>query len=98
MELEIHYADDWAALYKDGKLERVGDTYLAEERAFELLGVVIVQDAAFMRGQSHRDGVAQTVDEIDEYVRDRDDRKRLADQKRAEAERLLAEARELETP
>jgi hypothetical protein len=32
-KLEIHYADEWAALYVDGKLERVGDSYLAEERA-----------------------------------------------------------------
>ncbi len=37
--LEIHYAGEWAALYVDGKLEEVGDAYIAEERAFALLGV-----------------------------------------------------------
>lgn len=95
MDLEIHYADDWAALYKDGKLDRVGDSYLAEERVLELLGVTVVHDDAFMRGQSHRDGVAQTLDEVAEYERERDERKKLADEKFAEAERLYAEARAL---
>jgi hypothetical protein len=96
MELEIHYADDWAALYKDGKLERVGDSYLAEERALELLGVAIVQDNAFMRGQDYKDGVAKTLEEIEEFARLRDERKAEAAKKFAEAERLFAEARALE--
>jgi hypothetical protein len=97
MQLEIHYAEEWAALYKDGKLERVGDSYLAEERAFELLGVTIVQDDAFMRGQHHRDGVAKDLDEVDVYRWGRSARNETAAAKRAEAERLLAEARELES-
>ncbi len=97
MNLEIHYADEWAALYKDGELVRVGDSYLAEEKAFELLGVIIVQDDAFMRGQGRSDGVAQTLDEVVEYALERDRRKQTAADKRAEAERLLAEAKELES-
>ncbi len=30
LKLEIHYADDWAALYVNGRLKVVGDSYLAE--------------------------------------------------------------------
>jgi hypothetical protein len=72
VKLEIHYAEEWAALYVDGNLERAGDTYLAEERAFELLGVTTVQDPAFLRGQASRDGCAQTLDEVEAYRSARD--------------------------
>jgi hypothetical protein len=89
-DLEIHYdpTGTWGALYVDGCLERVGDSYLAEERAFELLGVKTVQDNAFLRGQDGRNGCAQTLDELAAYRSQRD-----AD--RAEAARLRAEAAEL---
>lgn len=67
--MEIHYANDWAALYVDGVLEpnTVGDSYHAEERAFEILGVRQVYDAAFMRGQDYRAGVARTLHEVREF-------------------------------
>jgi hypothetical protein len=93
--LEIHYEEEWAALYVDGKLERVGDSYLAEERAFEILGVKIVQDDAFMRGQTASAGVAQTLDEVEAFRRERDEKRAKAAQLRAEAERLLREAGEI---
>jgi hypothetical protein len=98
MDLEIHYDPngDWAALYKDGNLVTAGDAYVAEEQAFSLLGVTIVQDDAFLRGQGQRAGVAQTVDQVAEYRCARDNKRETAAQKRAEAERLLAEANELE--
>ena len=92
MDLEIHYAEEWAALYVDGKLERVGDSYLAEERAFELLGVKIVQDDSFLRGQTQAAGVAQTLDEVVAYSDERDEKRRRAAELRAEAERLTVEA------
>jgi len=99
MNLEIHYSGDWAALYVDGQLDHdtVGDSYHAEEKAFELLGVKQVHDDAFMRGQDQRSGVAQTLDEVADYRHARENRRSLAEQKRAEAERLLAEAKELES-
>lgn len=94
MELEIHYANDWAALYVDGQLDpdTVGDSHNAEEKAFELLGVKQVYDNAFMRGQRQRDGVAQTLDQVAEYRQDRHRRYQEAADKRAAAARLLAEA------
>lgn len=94
-KLEIHYADEWAALYVDGKLERVGDSYLAEGRAFEILGVRTVQDDAFMRGQTSAAGVAQTVEEAAAFARERETKRMRAAELRAEAERLLREAGEL---
>jgi hypothetical protein len=87
-DLEIHYdpGGEWAALYVDGRLERVGDSYLAEEKAFEILGVKTVQDNAFLRGQHGRDGCAQTLDELAAYRTQRD-------VDRAEAARLREEGR-----
>lgn len=95
-KLEIHYADEWAALYVDGKLNRVGDIHNTEERAFELLGVRQVQDDAFMRGQSQRAGVATTVNEVDEYREWRDNGIAEAARLREEAAALLARATELD--
>jgi hypothetical protein len=95
-KLEIHYAEEWAALYVDGRLERVGDSYLAEERAFEILGVTTIQDDAFLRGQTSRDGVAKTLSDVAAYRAQRDEQRAEADRLRREAERLLAEASALD--
>jgi hypothetical protein len=91
-DMEVHEAEDWAALYVDGKLDRVGDAYLADERIREIVGVRTVQDDAFMRGQGGRDGVAQTVAEVEAYARERRERQERAAALRAEAARLEAEA------
>jgi hypothetical protein len=95
-DLEIHYADEWAALYVDGRLDRVGDTYNTEERAFQLLGVKIVQDDAFMCGQDSRDGVAPTVEVAEAFAAGRDRRVAAAAAKVEEARALLAEANALD--
>lgn len=98
MKLEIHYSDGWAALYIDGKLDgdSVGDSYVAEERAFDLLGVKQVHDNAFMRGQNQRAGVAPTLADVEAYRQEREARIAEAAEKRKTAERLLAEAAALE--
>ena len=90
--MEIHYAEEWAALYVDGKLKTVGDSYLAEEMALNLLGVKIVQDDAYMRGQNQRDGVAKTLDEVHEYRVKRDAALARAAELRAQAAELEAQA------
>ncbi len=97
MKLEIHYDGSWAALYVDGNLRgEPGDSYRVEEEAFELLGVRQVQDDAFMRGQKHREGVARTLAEVDEYRQTRTDRAAEVKRKREQAAALLAEAEALE--
>lgn len=94
--LEIHYSDGWAALYVDGNLECVGDSYIAEEQAFQILGVRQIQNDAFMRGQTSRDGVAQTLEEVEAYETERFKRQEKAEALREQANELLAQARELE--
>lgn len=99
MNLEIHHnGDDWAALYVDGKLDRVGDAYLADERVRELLGVTYVVDDSFMRGQTSRDGVAKTLDEVEEYRTARQLAIQEAERLREEAAALIAKADELSRP
>ena len=95
-DLEVHEDEEWSALYVDGKLDRVGDHYLADERIRQLCGVRTVQDDAFMRGQSMRDGVAKTLDEVKAYARDRAGRKALARALREKAADLVAEASTIE--
>jgi hypothetical protein len=75
-------------LYVDGQLVQVGKVHNTEEKAFAMLGVTQVVDDAFMRGQTHRDGVAQTTEEITAYVADRDAATERAARLRAEAEAL----------
>jgi hypothetical protein len=92
---ELHYEDEWAALYVDGKLVTVGDAYSSEEYAFSLLGVKQVHDNAFMRGQNGRDGVAQTLDEAAVYRAGLDEKVAEADRLRLEVNRLLSRIDEL---
>lgn len=95
-KLEVHHAEEWAALYINGKLDRVGDAYLATERIYEIVGVRYVQDDAFMRGQTHRDGVAKTLDEVREFAENREQRRRLAAEYRGRAAALEEYAKTFE--
>ncbi len=90
--LVIYEADEWSALYVDGKLERVGDSYYVEEKAFELAGVTVIQDDAFMRGQDRREGVAKSLDEIIVFKSQRDLDQKRANELREQAAELLAKA------
>ena len=96
--LEIHYdpGGEWAALYVDGELERLGDAYLVEARVFELAGVTVVQDDAFLRGQNGETGVAPTLDDVAAYRAEREEKRATAERLRAEAARLLADAEALD--
>ncbi len=97
MKLEIHYAGNgWAGLYVDGRLEQVGESYVAEEQALALAGVVVIQDDAFMRGQKGREGVAETLDAVAEYRFEREARKAKAARLREQALQMLAEANGLD--
>jgi hypothetical protein len=87
---------EWSALYVDGRLDKVGDHYLIDERVYEIAGVTVVVDDAFMRGQKYETHVAQTIADVDAYIEARDANVRLADEKRIAAQTLLAEARRLD--
>lgn len=97
MEL-IRYqgSDDWSALYIDGKLDRVGDHYLVDERISEIAGVMNVYSDDFLRGGDSRDDVAETTEQINEYGALRAERENRASELRVQAQRLLEEAQRLE--
>ena len=97
MGVEIHEAEEWSAVYLDGVLQRVGDSYLADEWVRAHFGVTTVQDDAFMRGQNARSGVAPTLTALAQYRDERDAARAEAERLRAEAARLLAEADGLAT-
>lgn len=94
--MEIHHADEWSALYVDGTLAEVGDTYWVEEKAFAMLGVAEVSEDSFLRGQGQKDGVAKTLEEVAEYRRSREERLQEAANLREAAASLLAQASEME--
>lgn len=93
--IEVHEAEEWSALYLDGKLVLVGDSYHADEWIRGHFGIKTVQDDAFMRGQTSRAGVATTLGEVAAYAQDRQDRLTRAAELQAEAARLTEEASRL---
>jgi hypothetical protein len=95
-ELEIHCADDWAGLYVDGHLDRVGDAGNTIERALDLAGVKTVDDDAFMRGQNQAAGVAPTLADVEAYRAARTGRQAAAAGLRARAAELAAQADAIE--
>lgn len=94
--IEFHAAGEWTAVYVDGKLERVGDHYLADERLRARVGVVEVDDDAFMQGGDQRDAVAQTLEEVARYARARANRLERAATLRERAQQMIDEAAGLE--
>lgn len=93
--VEVHEADEWAAVYLDGKLVQQGERYLANEWVREHFGVVTVQDDAFMRGSDRREDVAQTLDEVADYAAERATRAERAADLERRASAMFDEARRL---
>jgi len=87
--------EEWAVLYVDGKLERIGDSYLIDERIRQLSGVTELDEGKFWDTVNSYDDAPQTLEEaralITPPVKVTADG-RTADELRAEAGRLLAEA------
>jgi hypothetical protein len=91
-------SDEWSALYVDGELVRHGDHYLIDEQLRVLFDVITVTTNAFVvTNKQGREAACQTLDEIRELERTRMELSAQAAEKRAEAQRLLAEAEALET-
>lgn len=94
-KLVRYHGEEWSALYIDGKLDLVGDTYLTDERIAELLGVEEHYSDAFLRGGNQREDVAKNLDELKAYEDERNQKLQRAAEMRAEAKRLEAEANAL---
>lgn len=95
--IEFHSSDEWTAVYLNGQLQRVGDHYLADEWLRSRVGVVEVDDDAFMRGGDQRSGVAQTLDLVRDYQENRDRLRADAASLREQAAALEAQAASLLT-
>lgn len=87
---------EWSALYVDGRLNRVGDSYLIDERVLELLGVEERHSDDFLMGQDTSKGCAQTLTELEKYREAREAREAEAARLRAEADELLERAATLD--
>lgn len=82
-------------VYKDGKLERAGDHYLADEWLQELAGVKVVDDDAGVCIPDGRTALS-TLAEVHAADDARAERLMVAEGKRADAQRLIKEAEALE--
>lgn len=94
-DIVIYESDDWSAVYEGGRLIRVFTAYLADEWVRKHFNVKTVQGDEFLLGQNHRDGAAQTIDQIEKYVKERDARMAEAARLRAEASALIIRAEKL---
>ncbi len=98
-DLRLFVGDsEWSGLYADGELVQCGDHYLADEKIREYAGVVTIHDNAFLLGGDgvRPHGPAETLDEIDEFIRDRDSARERAQTMRDKAAALIAEADKVE--
>jgi len=97
-DIEVHFAEDWAAVYENGELayeHHVDDMF---DFLFSKLKIKEVHDDAFLRGGSGQN-TAKTLVEVYEYRQQRElklDQAKLlleqASELREEAERLEEEA------
>lgn len=88
---------EWSALYVDGKLDKVGDHYLIDERIRALFGVSTICSNSFLLGGNYYVDVAQHQADIYYYDLERASVQRAADALFEEAARLHAEAEALLT-
>ena len=87
--------EEWDALYVNGYLDRVGDSYLTDERISTLAGVKDIE-MDFLRGGEYRTDAADTLAELYTYHEETVGRKQKADRLREQAQKLLDEADSLD--
>ena len=95
----VRYNDDeWSALYQDGKLVVIGDSYLSDYYLANYLKVEDIDSDDFLMGGSTRDQAAKTLQEIEDYKinllqEELNALRRSKDQDIAELEAKLSELR-----
>ncbi len=87
--------EEWTALYIDGYLDQVGDSYLIDERIAEIAKVEYIE-ADFLQGGDNRETVAQTLDELKAYNEKTGVARQRAQELRNRAQALLEQADLLE--
>jgi len=85
--------EEWSALYQDGSLVKVGDSYLTDEYLANFLNVEEIDSDDCFLGKEHTyDNVAQNIDEILAYGQEVEDAKKVAQSLKEQAESLLLQA------
>jgi hypothetical protein len=94
-KIQFRRSGDWTMVYLNGELVMHGDHYHADEWLQERCGVEVVDDEA---GHCIPDGFhpIKLLSEVEEKERAAAELKAKADEKRAEAQRLLDEAEAME--
>lgn len=89
-KIDFYRDEEWTAVYLNGSLVRVGDSYLADEWLQQRCGVVEHYDEDYFLGRDKtRENVAATTAEIDAFYH-------VEEEKQAEIARLRARLAELE--
>lgn len=83
--------EGWSALYVDGSLDQIGDSYNVEERIAELLGVSL-EESEVMARVSHRSDAPSTLANLREQEAELAERQQRANALRDEADRLRRQA------
>jgi len=96
MKLVRYNAEEWSALYVDGDLRIVGDSYLIDEEISTIYGVEEIDSDVFLRGGNTREDVAKTLDEVYNYQEQQNKNLQEAEKLRAEANKLMEMAKALE--
>lgn len=92
----VEGTEEWSALYLNGKLYSVGDTYNRYEEIISLLGIGHEQSDDFLCGGLGRSDVALTLDDMYAYRNVRIQREERVRELRARADELAREAAQLE--
>jgi hypothetical protein len=99
-DIVVITAGEWSALYVDGKLDQVGDSYLADDRIRELYGITDISErdgARFVLPRGcHREDVPDTLEGAQAQIRAGELMLEQAADKRSRAAVLLMEADKLE--
>ncbi len=94
-EWQIHRNGDTSAIYLDGALFDIGDSNTMRSQVLTSLGVVQVNDDAFMLGQDKRNKAAATLAAITAWKTQQATKRTRLQEIRASIAALKAEARSL---
>lgn len=96
--MHVIQGEEWSALYVDGKLAHIGDSYLADEKIRQIAGVTQLDEGEFWDSVHHYEDAPQTLEGAFELIHPAPKVNadgKTAQELREEAQRLIAEADKL---
>lgn len=88
-------SQEWSAVYHDGGLVSAGDHAVVIEKLLALLQVAVISSDDFLQGGDSHASVAQSLDELQEYRRAREELEHEASELERQADALRARAQTL---